>query len=146
MQLQNNRDFDYFDIVANLLGSAAALGLCAWYHRRMLERKRAAKTYHVVPGGDEENGGELGSRTEDVELGEGVGLGLGLGLQGTGVTRAGQREGGKNIDQELDNWDENVEDEWDEEEPPKVNGSVGVKAPYKENGDVMVDLARKRDD
>ena len=61
--LPNGRTFDPVDIGANLLGSVLALGLCSWYHKRMLERKRRRKLqgYGHVVGGD----------GEDVELGEG---------------------------------------------------------------------------
>ncbi|KAF3906432.1 hypothetical protein ABW20_dc0105472 [Dactylellina cionopaga] len=64
------RDFDVYDIVANLFGCSAALGLCMWYHKRMLERKRQAKqaTYHVV--GNEE--AELGIIEEEDEGDEDV--------------------------------------------------------------------------
>ena len=96
--------------MANLVGSLAALGLCATYHKRMVERKRASKNYQVVPG-DEEAGG-----AGDIELDEN------LGRQETGVTTSGQRE--TNIDDELDNWDENAADDWEEEEPPHSNGNV----------------------
>lgn len=77
----------------------------------MLERKRAAKTYHSVPG-DEETGG----------AGEGIELEEHMGPQESGVTTSGQRE--TNVDQELDNWDENVADDWDEEEPQQGNENV----------------------
>ena len=107
----NGREFDYLDIIANIFGSLAALGLCATYHKRMLERKRASKTYQVVPG-DEEAG-----IPEEVELDEN------MGHQETGVTAPGQRE--TNIDEELENWDENATDDWDEEEPSHVNGNTG---------------------
>jgi hypothetical protein len=61
----------------------------------MLERKRLAKTYHAVPGDED----------AELELGEGVGL------QESGVTAAT-----RTLDEEVDNWDENVEDAWDEDE------------------------------
>ena len=107
--VQNDRLFDYLDIVANLVGSLAALSLCAIYHKRMLERKRAAKSYQSVPGDEEANVG-------DVELDENIGP------QETGVTSSGQRE--TNLDEELDNWDENAADDWDEDVPPHVNGNT----------------------
>ncbi|KAF2443960.1 hypothetical protein P171DRAFT_413592 [Karstenula rhodostoma CBS 690.94] len=91
-----DRQFDYFDIVANVLGSLSALGLCNWYHKRMLERKRAARGYGAVAGDDHDVDIELGeSRVED-----------------------GQESGvvGANVDRELDNWDENAED-WETTEP-----------------------------
>lgn len=78
------------------MGSLAAAALNSWYHTRMLERKRLAKQYQVVPGGEE----------EDLELGEGVGA-----LEsGTVVVPA------RTLDQEVDNWDENVEDNWEDDE------------------------------
>ena len=71
--LPNERLFDPFDIAANVLGSMAALALCAWYHRRMLERKRRRKLqgYGIVADGEGE---------EDVELGEASGGGQELGI------------------------------------------------------------------
>ena len=47
--LPNGRNFDAIDIAANVVGSLAALGLCALYHKRMLERKRRRKGYGIVP-------------------------------------------------------------------------------------------------
>ena len=61
--LPNGRVFDPVDIGANLLGSLAALGLCNFYHKRMLDRRRRKKGYGAVP--------QDGER-EDIELGEGV--------------------------------------------------------------------------
>jgi len=90
--IQNGREFDPYDILANILGSLAAIGLSTWYHKRMLDRKRAARSYHTVPGDDE----------HDLELGEGTG-----GLE-TGVTRDEPT-----LEEEVENWDENA---WDEEE------------------------------
>ncbi|KAG9546135.1 hypothetical protein KCU97_g21094, partial [Aureobasidium melanogenum] len=57
--LPNGRDFDPYDILANVVGSLLALLACSWYHKRMLERRRAARNYQVVPGED-----------QDIELGE----------------------------------------------------------------------------
>lgn len=78
----------------------------------MLERKRASKTYHAVPG-DEEAGG-----SGDVELHEG------MGPQESGVTASGQTEG--NMDDELDNWDENMPDpeEMEDIEGDRTNNTV----------------------
>lgn len=92
--LPNDRDFDLYDIVANIVGSLLGLGLCSWYHRRMLERRRQRKTYNAVPGEDE----------EDLELGAG---------HETGVVDA---SGSQTLEQEVDNWDENAPDDWDEGE------------------------------
>jgi hypothetical protein len=113
--LPNDRDFDPFDILANVLGSGLALAACSWYHRRMLERRRRNKHYNAVPGDDEEGlGGEEGGE-RDLELGEGVGVGQ----QETGRIDAEEDvqagEGAKRtVTEELDNWDENAEDEWEE--------------------------------
>ncbi|KAM3422463.1 hypothetical protein BST61_g2811 [Cercospora zeina] len=124
--LPNGRDFDPFDILANVVGSTCGLLLCSWYHSRMLERKRKNKTYDIVPG--DEN--------VDVELGEGPGLQD----QESGVVD-GQTNGtaGKDTDvtQELDNWDENEED-WEEEgaEAAKVVAGVGAQdEPTKKRAD-----------
>ncbi|KFY19693.1 hypothetical protein V491_04282, partial [Pseudogymnoascus sp. VKM F-3775] len=62
--LPNGRDFDAYDILANVVGSLAAVGLSTWYHKRMVERKRLRKNYSAVPGED----GDM-----DLELGEGSG-------------------------------------------------------------------------
>lgn len=109
--LPNGREFDPFDILANVVGSTGALLLSSWYHKRMLERKRKNKTYDIVPGEED----------VDVELGEGPGLGA----QESGVTDA-QANGGAvkstDVTQELDNWDENEED-WEEE-----GAEAGTKA------------------
>ncbi|CAG8972630.1 hypothetical protein HYALB_00005399 [Hymenoscyphus albidus] len=101
--LPNGRVFDLFDIVANILGSLGALALSSWYHTRMLDRKRLRKTYQVVPGDEE----------RDLELGEG----LGVGAQESGTTAGG---GGASVtgslEREVENWDENAVDNWEEED------------------------------
>jgi VanZ family protein len=94
--LPNDRPFDPFDILANLVGSLGAVGLCSWYHRRMLERRRKARFGAL---GDE--------REDDVELGGAGGSESGLGPQESGVMT---------LEQEVDNWDENAVDNWDTEE------------------------------
>ncbi|KAK0384396.1 hypothetical protein NLU13_7941 [Sarocladium strictum] len=105
--LPNDRDFDLYDIVANVVGSLCGLGLCTWYHKRMLERKRQRKTYNAVPGEDE----------ADVELGEG---------QESGIVNTAARS--RTLEEEVDNWDENAVDDWDEGDPqddPVAPGSKG---------------------
>ncbi|KAF1973534.1 hypothetical protein BU23DRAFT_554159 [Bimuria novae-zelandiae CBS 107.79] len=99
-----DRQFDYFDIVANVMGSLMALSLCNWYHKRMLERKRAARGYGAVAGDDHDVDIELGeSRVEDG--------------QESGIARP-------DVERELDNWDENAED-WETTEPGEaVNGQA----------------------
>lgn len=94
--MQVGRVFDLFDIAANIVGSLAAIALSSWYHKRMLERKRAAKQYMVVPGEEE----------ADLELGEGVGA------QESGVVGVAPAT---SLEAEVDNWDENAEDTWDDE-------------------------------
>jgi hypothetical protein len=70
--LPNGREFDPIDIIANLIGSFLALTLCAWYHKRMLERRRRRKIegYGLVAGVE----------GDDVELGEGTREGQEIGL------------------------------------------------------------------
>ncbi|TKA28006.1 hypothetical protein B0A50_04072 [Salinomyces thailandicus] len=136
--LPNGRDFDPYDILANVTGSALALSLCSWYHKRMLERKRQNKHYDIVPG-DEGGLEDDEGRERDVELGEGVGAGHSLREQETGTVSAdahnqagagAEQAVGTNITEELDNWDENAED-WDDEE---VSGE-GKKTPTSSNED-----------
>lgn len=69
--------------------------LCNWYHKRMLERKRAARGYGAVAGDDFDE--------RDVELGENTGA------QEDGVVRP-------TVEEELDRWDENAED-WEDTDP-----------------------------
>lgn len=76
----------------------SALALCNWYHKRMLERKRAARGYAAVAGED------------DVELGEGIPR------QESGVVRP-------TVDEELERWDENAED-WDTTEPEPAKAQI----------------------
>ncbi|KAM5352011.1 hypothetical protein ACJ41O_004734 [Fusarium nematophilum] len=103
--LDNGREFDMYDIVANVVGSLFGIALCTWYHKRMLERKRQRRRYNAVPGEDQ----------DDVELGEG---------QETGVVDAPSRP--RTLEEEVDNWDENqVDDEWDEEEGPEAPAAHG---------------------
>lgn len=64
----------------------------------MLERRRAARNYQVVPGED-----------QDIELGESAVD------QETGVISSSEPP---NVTEELDNWDENAED-WDDDQMPE---------------------------
>lgn len=137
--LPNGRDFDVYDIAANLVGSLAGLALCSWYHKRMLERKRMRKGYQPVDGVDGDPG------EEDVELGEGLGYSNDGGHE-EGITDApvytepsgpvGDR--GLTLEEEVDNWDENGEDAWDEADVGDIGDatpaakSQGIDA---ENGD-----------
>ena len=69
------KSFDPYDIVANELGAGLALGLMQWYHKRMLERRRAAKgRYAPVAVEDEEGHEDLeagGSELQDIRGGDG---------------------------------------------------------------------------
>jgi len=83
----------------------------------MLERRRRNKHYDVVPGDELPEGGEDEEAAErDLELGEGVGVSQ----QETGRIEADAQQAGdgakRTVTEELDNWDENVEDEWEEAE------------------------------
>ena len=120
--IPNGRDFDLFDIVANVVGSLGAIGLCNWYHRRMMERRRRSR-YGMTEEG-----------AEDVELG-GV-----AGNSRRGSEAMGPQESGvMSLEQEVDNWDENAVDTWDTEEAPSPEreaappsyeaGSVGGQSP-----------------
>jgi len=107
--LPNDREFDPWDVLANVIGSLVALGLASAYHRRAAERRRRAKFSALT--GD-------GMEGEDLELGEGVGL-----------TEDGQETGvvQRSVEEELDNWDENAPDEaWDEDDD--VTTSQNTKA------------------
>ena len=97
--LPNDRPFDPFDLLANVVGSLGAIGLCGWYHKRMLERRRKARY-----------GSFAESSPDDVELGvnhAGEEREAGLGPQESGVM---------NLEQEVDNWDENAVDNWDSDD------------------------------
>jgi len=88
----------------------------------MLERRRRNKQhYDAVPGGEEElEGLEGGER--DLELWEGFGAGQETDrIEGDAAAAAASPaqtgEGAqRTVTEELDNWDENVEDEWEEAE------------------------------
>ncbi|KAF2723422.1 hypothetical protein K431DRAFT_282884 [Polychaeton citri CBS 116435] len=138
--LPNGRIFDPFDILANVVGSALALSLCSWYHRRMLERRRKSKHYDIVPGDEELD--DLEGEERDLERGEGEGSSLGA--QESGIVHASpgvQVDAGvsgkpTNVTEELDNWDENAED-WDDDENESTS---------KNNGTVDGDESKKRAD
>jgi len=125
--LPNGRFFDIYDIAANIVGSLLGVVLSTWYHLRMLERKRLAKHYQVVP--DDE---------VDLELGEGVGA------QESGVTTATAAT----LDEEVENWDENAEDAWDEEHATgteSVEGD-GPKTPSASSaGEAEVDAKKRQE-
>lgn len=100
--LPNGRSFDPFDLLANIVGSLGAVGLCTWYHRRMIERRRKSRF------------GSMGDGDDDVELGMSPGHRDEEGLEP-------QESGVMNLEQEVDNWDENAVDNWDTEEGEDPN-------------------------
>jgi hypothetical protein len=104
---QNGREFDPLDVVANVAGSLLAVAACLWYHKRMLERKRRAKSLNLA---------SAGLSDFDVELGEGASG------QESGVT------GAPTLEDEVNNWDENAED-WDDDEPQGASNGVGDGKP-----------------
>ncbi|ROT35783.1 hypothetical protein SODALDRAFT_320291 [Sodiomyces alkalinus F11] len=118
--LPNGRTFDIWDVAANVAGSLAAVGLCTWYHKRMLERRRARRGYGAVPGeADADADLELGESSADVALGQEEGV-----TGGSPPTRAG-----RTLEEEVDNWDENAVDDWegtqaDEEGAPLAKGKA----------------------
>ncbi|KAL2367569.1 hypothetical protein RJ035_001456 [Blastomyces gilchristii] len=132
--LPNGRSFDPFDVLANIVGSLGAVGLCTWYHKRMLERRRKARF-----------GTGLDEVGDDVELG-GVGVEngdhSGLGPQETGVTRAP-----RTLEQEVDNWDENAVDNWEEgDDDFQTRTSAegdGQRTPPSSSGNDDIEEARK---
>ena len=105
--LPNGRDWDPYDVLANVLGSLLAIGVAGWFHRRSAERRRLAK-YSVLATAEGE---------ENIELGVAAGshdLESGLAPQENGViaTRTDSLNTPmKTVEEELDNWDENAEDE-----------------------------------
>ncbi|KAL1857833.1 hypothetical protein Plec18167_001765 [Paecilomyces lecythidis] len=110
--LPNDRAFDPFDVVANIVGSLGAVGLCSWYHKRMLERRRKARygAFADGAGDDVELGVTPGTSGEEEHLGP----------QETGVTT---------LEQEVDNWDENAVDDWDTEDGPREDEGLAGKNP-----------------
>lgn len=127
--LPNGREFDFYDIVANVAGSLAAIGLSTWYHMRMLERKRLAKNYQVVPG------------EEDLELGEGVGA------QESGTVTAAAAAAAPTLDEEVENWDENLEDGWEEDEHTADSAEgEGLKTPSASSAGEIEGEHKKRSD
>ncbi|KAJ9487527.1 hypothetical protein VN97_g5785 [Penicillium thymicola] len=122
----NGRDFDIFDIVANVVGSVGAVGLCNWYHRRMMERRRQSR-YGMMEEG-----------TEDVELG---------GVENSrrdSETMGPQESGVMSLEQEVDNWDENAVETWDTEEAPSPEREAAPPN-YHETGPAIPAAAKRID-
>ncbi|PHH64457.1 hypothetical protein CDD81_4532 [Ophiocordyceps australis] len=119
--LPNDRDFDLYDIVANIVGSLAGLGLCSLYHKRMLERRRQRKTYNAVPGESD----------ADIELGE---------EHETGITD--EPSHARSLEAEIDNWDENAADDWDENDNDQALPLPGAKGTEHDNLDAKENKRR----
>lgn len=68
--LVTKRAYDPLYIAANIVGSLCAVGLCTMYHKRMLDRRRRAKGYGVVP--QEGDDLEMGAQEAGVTDGEAV--------------------------------------------------------------------------
>ncbi|TGJ84607.1 hypothetical protein E0Z10_g4143 [Xylaria hypoxylon] len=116
--IPNGRNFDLNDIIANIVGSLAALALCSWYHQRMLERKRQRR-YSAVAGDE----------PDDLELGEG------LSRQEEGVVGTDDEQGRPTtLEEEVDNWDENAVDNWEEDDEPEGDIGVSGKIQGEQNG------------
>ncbi|EED19934.1 VanZ domain protein, putative [Talaromyces stipitatus ATCC 10500] len=114
--LPNDRLFDPFDILANVVGSVGAIGLCGWYHRRMLERRRQARFGAL----SDDIGGE--PRGDDIELGLGASESHRLNHEDMGPQETGVVT---NLEREIDNWDENAVDNWDTEDGPDPDEESG---------------------
>lgn len=129
--LPNDRAFDPFDLLANVVGSLGAIGLCNLYHRRMLERRRKARFGALMDG----TGGD------DIELGAGGHEGgAGLGPQETGVMT---------LEQEVDRWDENAIDPEDSLEEPVATSTASKttgpdRVPAAVHGDGIEDVGGKK--
>lgn len=124
--LPNDREFDPWDVLANVVGSLAALGLATSYHKRSIERRRRAK-YSALTGEGIEDG------EEDLELGEGPGLGISRTAeeQETGIVSIDGPAAGRSktqaVEEELDNWDENQADDWDADDDDNTTTNDGTK-------------------
>ncbi|ETS75454.1 hypothetical protein PFICI_12398 [Pestalotiopsis fici W106-1] len=131
--LPNGREFDSYDIVANIVGSLGGLGLCSWYHNRMLERRRGRR-YDAVPGEDE----------DDLELGQGVSSEAG---QEEGIMSSTVNERAPTLEEEVDNWDENAVDAWDDDDGDGDISAASTKPQATElNGGGDIGEAKKRTD
>ncbi|KAK3487138.1 hypothetical protein B0T13DRAFT_117165 [Neurospora crassa] len=147
----NGREFDPYDILANLVGSLLGLGLCGWYHKRMLERRRVRKYTAVPTGEDIPEGGvdlELGEVRRNGEHEEGVVVAAAAAsVPAAATSPAAATATAKNmsLEEELDNWDENAVDAWDDGDDV---GDVGGSGAGGKSGDATKDVgaAKKRVD
>lgn len=123
--MPNDREFDPWDVLANVLGSLAALGLATSYHKRSIERRRRAK-YSALTG----EGIEV--EVDDIELGEGSGLGSSrsaeeretdaVSLDGPNSSKSKTQA----VEDELDNWDENQPDDWEADDDDTTTNNDGT--------------------
>lgn len=131
--LPNDREFDAWDVLANVLGSLAAAGLCTTYHKRQLERRRRAKYSALTGDGLAEEEMELDEsgtgipqhrvNPEDVEALAADGQETGILRQLSATVPAETKTKTKQtVEEEVDNWDENAEDEWDDDDDIGVAG------------------------
>lgn len=134
--LPNGRVFDLYDIAANVFGSLAAVGLCTWYHKRMLERRRQARGYGAVPG-EAEGDLEMGEANPGAAAGQEEGI-----VESAGAAVAQDAGRGRTLEEEVDNWDENAADDWDEEE----NGTATKTKGKREEDAGDIGDAKKRSD
>ena len=106
--LPNDRDFDPWDVLANVLGSLMALFLATAYHKRSIERRRRAKYSNLTDPLMEPN--------EDLELGDG-GNNPNINPVDDGQVVGVVAVPKKTVDEELATWDENaIDDEWEEDD------------------------------
>jgi VanZ family protein len=119
--LPNDRDFDAWDVLANVIGSLAALGLASAYHRRAAERRRRVKYSSL---------GTDGLDADDLELGESSG--------GLGRSSGGEQDTGavsRTVEEELATWDENAPDAWDNEDDDITTGQNSKVTPATSSAD-----------
>lgn len=124
--LPNGRNFDLFDIVANIVGSLMGVALCTWYHQRMMERRRLRRQYNAVPGSDE----------ADLELGEGHESGV--------VDGSTAGPSARTLEEEVDNWDENALDNWDDDDAD-LDGANKTTENDLDSGDIGDTKAKRHD-
>ena len=140
--MPNDREFDPWDVLANVLGSLAALGLANAYHKRSVERRRRAK-YSALTG--------EGIDEEDLELGEGSGVfeSAAVGEQETGVVSIdgpnANASKAQTVEEELDNWDENQPDDWSDDENTNTtgNGTTAKMTPATSSADSSEEPRKK---
>lgn len=98
LQLATNNveSLDLYGTLLNILGSLSALGLAAWYHKRMLERKRErSKNRYTALATTADDDVEVNS-DPDADLDHDLGLELEADVErGDGETDLGDIEAGR---------------------------------------------------